>query len=94
MREYANIFSPGGAALFEANVTKATLDTSQSAAPPGLESGFSTPPTAHAVGYDLPPSGLKTETLRTISQANKYPHRPTDVKSVSASPIQATLKAP
>ena len=33
----------------------------------GFQTLLSDSPTAHAVGYDLPPSGLKTETVRTIS---------------------------
>ena len=38
-----------------------------SVAPSGLKTFFSTSPTAHAVGYHLPPSGLKTQTLSTHS---------------------------
>ena len=33
----------------------------------GFQPWLSDSPTAHAVRYDLPPSGLKTETLRTLS---------------------------
>ena len=33
----------------------------------GFQTWLSDSPTAHAVGYDLPPSGLKTETLRTLT---------------------------
>ena len=33
----------------------------------GFQAFLSDAPTAHAVGYDLPSSGLKTETLRTLS---------------------------
>ena len=33
----------------------------------GFQMSLSDSPTAHAVSYDLPPSGLKTETLRILS---------------------------
>ena len=33
----------------------------------GFQTWLSDSPTAHAVGYDLPPSGLKTQALRTLS---------------------------
>ena len=36
-------------------------------APPGLDGVWVLFPTAHAVGYALPPSGLKTDPLRTLS---------------------------
>ncbi len=72
VREHNHSFSPGGATLFVASLRIAKWKAGQCVAPPGLETWVLIPPTAHAVGYDLPPSGLKTNTLQTISSTDKF----------------------
>ncbi len=81
MKLNANIISPEGAALLSFGQARMPCESHiECVAPPGL-SGVSEPfPTAHAVGYDLPPSGLRNW------------HAITSRERLGASPMALTLE--